>query len=301
MLAVTTHPRKRRPLCVPAKAASPPCLPSKRKAARRVALPESGKKTSGDKRGRMAQQRTRTGTKTLFCSYGDCGYSCARPGDLKQHLRVHSQEKPFVCCYEGCGYASTQAANLKRHLRHHSGEKLFVGPREGEGRVPGRLARLRQHGRVHTHKDSLSGLREAYTDMSVQWGVSCGQRSCPRDSADASSRATMTVASAVPQSSGGKSVSDKAESVFAGLGMSPWPLSQAAARAGRPPVPAQHSERFHWLAEIVDETFSWPLYLPDSTDAVDTDAVPLALTDDDKMFWRRLLAPVDTYSSRSAP
>ena len=59
--------------------------------------------------------------KTYKCN--QCGFSSNAPSMLKNHMRVHSGEKPFVCSQ--CNYSCTEAGSLKVHMRIHSGDKLY--------------------------------------------------------------------------------------------------------------------------------------------------------------------------------
>lgn len=78
------------------------------------------------------------------CSY--CGKYFPGPALLKQHIRVHTGEKPFVC--NVCNKAFNQFENLKVHNRIHTGERPFkchVCPKSFTTK-----GNLKIHSKVHT-------------------------------------------------------------------------------------------------------------------------------------------------------
>lgn len=52
-----------------------------------------------------------------------CSYTAPHLKSLKQHLKIHSGEKPFSCPF--CDYRTCFQKNLKPHIQTHTGEKPF--------------------------------------------------------------------------------------------------------------------------------------------------------------------------------
>ena len=59
------------------------------------------------------------------CSYENCKKVLANRDTLKNHIMIHTGQKPYTCNYPGCKYACIQQVNLETHKRIHTGEKPF--------------------------------------------------------------------------------------------------------------------------------------------------------------------------------
>lgn len=91
----------------------------------------------------FSQARVPAGEK-IACQ--ECGATFACTANLRNHMRIHTGERPFVC--EECGASFTQRSNMRSHKRVHTGERPYMCGICGQ--TFARSSHLPGHMRTHT-------------------------------------------------------------------------------------------------------------------------------------------------------
>ncbi|KAJ8281444.1 hypothetical protein GJAV_G00067780 [Gymnothorax javanicus] len=89
-------------------------------------------------------QRTHTGERPYH--WTQCGKSFSRENTLKRHQRTHTGERPYHCAQ--CGKSFSQEGDLKRHQRTHTGERPYHCAQCGKSFSLENS--LKRHQRTHT-------------------------------------------------------------------------------------------------------------------------------------------------------
>lgn len=109
----------------------------------RVPCPECGKTFSCNANLRD-HMRLHTGERPFIC--GECGMSFAQRSNWRLHKRVHTGERPYMCGI--CGKTFSRSSHLPGHMRIHTGERPYTCDQCDHAFASHQA--LKNHSRTHT-------------------------------------------------------------------------------------------------------------------------------------------------------
>ena len=110
-----------------------------------VAEPQPGTSSQG-----TFQEPAVPALKDFYCDVAGCGKGFKQKGNLKNHLRTHTGERPHQCTEPGCSMSFRQKSQLKTHLLTHTGARPHLCTEPGCSMSFSLKGNLKTHLRTHT-------------------------------------------------------------------------------------------------------------------------------------------------------
>jgi len=87
--------------------------------------------------------------KPNICPEEGCDFKTRTPGNLREHQKIHSEERKLVC--KDCNKTFKQRSVLRTHMLTHTGERPHKCDECGQGFI--KSDNLKRHKEVHRSKD----------------------------------------------------------------------------------------------------------------------------------------------------
>ncbi|MGP5570990.1 C2H2-type zinc finger protein, partial [Pseudomonas helleri] len=110
-----------------------------------VAEPQPGTSSQG-----TFQEPAVPELKDFYCDVAGCGKGFKQKGNLKNHLRTHTGERPHQCTEPGCSMSFRQKSQLKTHLLTHTGARPHLCTEPGCSMSFSLKGNLKTHLLTHT-------------------------------------------------------------------------------------------------------------------------------------------------------